>query len=221
MKGENRKYLISILSVFMAFLIASMAAITVAQTSSFAGNLKVGDEMRWNWWTDYTDDPEHKVVIEAEVLEIQEDAILVNLKWTNYDGDEVTHEGEWDVWKVTEENEYTCLYPASLAQKDWNLKTTTFTHKGQDYKALHRKSEGTERSSELWIDYGTGIYLYEKVIYKGEIWRLLELDYTNADLTEATSSGGGGCLGTLFIALFSATVFVSYSFLRNWKKKKP
>jgi hypothetical protein len=67
------------------------------------------------------------------------------------------------------------------------------------------------------VGYRTGVlFEYKGSNNQGESLETI-LVSTTADLTE---SGGGGCLGTMLIAMVSVVTLVSYSLIRYQKKKR-
>ena len=208
--GRNSKILISVISVFMIWLLASTATTTVA--AGEWGNLAVGDRMEWDtdatavmdegtWTLEFT--------TQMEILEINDGTVKAKMS-ISFGGSSFTS-------TETDDDFRPFLYSQSQLE---GASTENYNFDGTNYDAANIEYEETEDGTtwtmEVWVDTGTGV-LFEAVgdSDAGDSLEVM-LVSTTADLTEA----GGVCLGTILIALISVATMVSYSLVRYQKKKR-
>jgi len=207
MRGAVKKVLMGLFVVFLVFLIANTATTTVAD--AYWGNLQVGDEMTWQVKPYTVDSSEYQYKYKMEILEISGEYLTCEIETTiTLGGSEYTSS---KTQTVSPHGSY--LTPASEIT---GYQTETYTFAGSNYKAAYTTSTAGDLTIEKWWDYSTGIMFESRVTTsEGDVHKDVELLSTTADLTEA----GGGCLGTILIALVSVTTLVSYSVLRNKKQR--
>lgn len=197
MRGAVKKVIMGLFAVFMVCLIVSTATTTVT-AAAYWGTLKTGDEMRWQ-------SSQHGTVT-IKIVEVNDELISVELNGNARDIDPNGFYGPAG------------LMPWIYPKEDQGGSIQNYEFEGTSYKTYYTKTDHGDGSyGEIWMDFDSGI-LFEwsyteadgtKTVYE-------KLTYSTADMADA--SGGGGCLGTILIALVSVTAVVSYSVL--WKKKK-
>jgi len=220
--GRKSRILISILSVFMVCLLANMATTTLA-TGDW-GNLEAGDEMRWKHYMNPMSDPDHVLYQNVEILDISGTDVTIK-----YEGTYVDPPSSFTTSNTyTTKESFNFAYSQSYLQKlaadaeanpDWAWTTTEHEWNGKDYKTYYWKRTWGSIIYEHWYDQDTGITFEATMTYGGTTYLVLELLSTTANLTEAGIIAGY-CLGTLLIALVSVTTLISYSLVRNQKKKR-
>ncbi|WP_287585397.1 hypothetical protein [Candidatus Borrarchaeum sp.] len=215
MRILQKKYLISIIGVFLIVLVSSTASNSVADTDW--GNLKVNDEIRWD-----TSPPSPMVLYpsvsdEFKILEIRADDLKVdhtrvgekNDGTTETIIDEVTYMDSSELWPF--------IYPVSLIQSNDDVTIKTHKYEGVNYKAAYLEITEYGTVYKYWWDYDTGI-LFKHTFGESDTL-YFHLIYTNADLTERT--GRRFCLGTILIAFASVATLVSYNIKLYQKRKDP
>lgn len=192
MEIKHRKLLTSLLSLFMVCLIASMAT-TPVMTADW-GTLKAGDEMTWK-------DYETNETVKIKILEVNSE---LKVEKSYNDG---------------EPFETTGTRPWILSRTGLTSDTQNYEWQGNTYKAYHRKADQGDGSFvETWRDFDTGIlFKFQTISASEETTVLAELLSSTADMAEV-SGGGGGCLGTLLIAMVSVTAIVAYGLIRYRRK---
>jgi hypothetical protein len=204
----NKTKSFTLLTVFMVFLIASTSTTTVTAAPNW-GTLKAGDEMQWHstdWGT-----------ITIKVLNVEGKTITLEAK-TYFDKETYTLDADASMYDFSYISPW--LLPKSKISDDLRLGTQNYEWQGTTYKAYYEKSEfGDGSTDEDWYDFNTGILFESRFTdgTDGSIEVTSKLLSTNADLAEASSSGGGGCFGTIFITLVSVTTIISYAIRRYHK----
>lgn len=200
MKEITRKLFLSVLSLFLVYLIASTSTTTVTAAPNW-GTLSIGNEIQWQSNSYGT--------VEMKVLNVEGKTITLEV---TVSGDTNTHTLDADATS----SELTLAYVSpwlqskSYLEEDLRLPTQNYEFEGVSYNAYYSES------SRSYRDFNTGI-LFESKSSDGTITN--RLVSTNAYLAVSTISVG--CLGTLFIALFSVSTVISYSLVRFWKRKNP
>lgn len=204
MRGVTRKLLISVLSLFMVCLIASTSTTTVAAPGSW-GTLKAGDEIQW----------QSSIFGTVTIKVLNVDGDIITLEFTDKYGTE-TYNIDADESFI--EGDKQQIINWLIAKSDLtNRATKNYEWQGTTYKAYYTKHEYADGSKdEDWRDFNTGIIFESRFTdAEGNAEVDDKLISTNADLAES----GGGCLGTILIALVSITTVVTYS-LVSYRKKK-
>ena len=201
MREVHRKLLISLLAMFMVCLIVSTSTTTVTAEGEW-GTLKASDVMEWQS-TQY--DP---YVI--KILNVEGD--IITIEWQRG--------GSTFFWNVHPGSGLSGFYLGAQSYYR-GFRKTNYEWQNTIYKAYYSKSIDFDGSySEFWEDVNTGImFEWRDTDKDGSVVVRAKLISSSADMAEITS-GGGGCLGTLFIALFSVSTVFSYGFVRCWKRKK-
>lgn len=211
MRGVIRKITISILSLFMVYLMVSTSTTTVTAADGW-GTLKTGDEMQWQSLKFGT--------VKIKILNVEGATISLEL---NEGGSTETLTIE--ATDSISGSKMQAIAPNLIAveqEGDYSFTTKTYDFEGTTYQAFYSKTEYYDGAfSEWWYDTNTGI-LFElrRTEADDSVIAKEKLTSTTADLAEAAGGGvGGGCLGTILIAMFSVTTAVSYSLVRYRKKK--
>lgn len=188
--------------MFMVCLIVSTLTTTVTAEGEW-GTLKAGDIMEWQS-TQY--DP---YVI--KILNVEGD--IITIEWQRG--------GSTFVWNVHPGSGLSNFYLGAQGYYR-GFRKTNYEWQSTTYKAYYSKGIYHDGSySEFWEDVNTGImFEWRDTNDDGSVVVRAKLISSTADMAEITS-GGGGCLGTLFIALFSVSALISYSLMHFWKRKKP
>jgi len=215
MRILHKKYLISILGVFLIVLVSSTASNSVAETDW--GNLKVNDEIRWDIsppspMVTYPMVSEEFTILEIRADDLKVDHIKVgerNDGTTETLIDEITYMDSSELWPL--------IYPVSSIQSNEDIKIRTHRYEGVNCKAAYLEITEYSTFYRYWWDYDTGI-LFKRTFGESETLSY-HLFYTNADLTERT--GRRFCLGTILIAFASVATLVSYNIKLYQKRKKP
>lgn len=204
MGNTPKKVLVGLLSIFLVCLIVSTATTTVTAADSW-GTLKAGDEMQWQ--SDY------EGTVKIKILSV--DGVAMSIELTK-GGSKETITVNADV----DDSNRNKIRPWLSPLVTLTGQTQSYEWEGTTYQADYIKStSGSGRVSEFWKDKNTGIlFEWRATSTDGEVTVKEILTSTTADLAESGSGGGGGCLGTILIALFSVTTMVSYGLIRFRKK---
>ena len=194
---------------FCLLLVAANTTV-MAQDDDYWGDLTVGDKIQWEV-SGILSGIQVDADLEIRVLEITGKILRVNMSVNGLAGgfygfseeeSKLVYEDEISPW----------ILPASKIQsvggKDYEWKGTT-------YDAVYYYNSDSDGHVEIWVDKGTGI-LFELDFESAsnDVDATAKLEWTNATLKTK------GCLGTIFIALFTVTGLISYSTLKMIKKKK-
>ncbi|MFX1465837.1 MAG: hypothetical protein ACFFA5_05135 [Promethearchaeota archaeon] len=203
MRGVHRKLLISLLAMFVICLIVSPSTTIVTDKGEW-GTLKPGDVMEWQ-------STHYKPPYVIKILNVEGD--IITIEWQR--GASIF------VWKVHPGSDISNFYLHAQSYYS-GFKKTNYEWKNTTYKAYYSKHIYFDGSySEFWEDVNTGImFEWRDTDRKGRVFVRAKLISSTADMAEITS-GGVGCLGTLFVALFSVSSVFSYGLVRFWKRKKP
>jgi hypothetical protein len=188
MRGAVKKVLMGILAVFMACLIVSTATTTVTAEDGW-GTLKAGDEMQWH--------SNRYGTVKMKVINVEDETITLEVTVSGNTETEIL-DGDAPIYQYDLAYVSPWLLAKNRIETGYSWPTENYEWQGATYKAYYSESSRTYR------DFNTGI-LFETKSSDGTITD--QLVSTTADLAEA--SGGGGCLGTLLIALVSVTTVVS------------
>jgi hypothetical protein len=215
MRILHKKFLISIIGVFLIILVSSTASNSVADTDW--GNLKVNDEIRWNVSPPSPMVTYPSVSEEFKILEIRADDLKVDhiRVGERHDGttetiiDEITYMDSSELWPL--------IYPVSSMRSNEDIKIKTHKFEGVNYKAAYLEFAEYTTVYKYWWDYDTGI-LFKRTFGESDTLHY-HLISTNADLTERT--GRRFCIGTILIAFASVATLVSYNIKLYQKRKNP
>ncbi len=156
----TRNLLISSLGAFLMCLIASATTpVIFAEESNveeepYWGNLKVGDEMCWQWQCPspmvlYTTE-DYKL----EILEVRRDRLKVEYYSYMYnEGDPRIEKEERGIATLSSAKLWPLIYPVALMQENEDVEIKTYEYKGSTYIAAYLWVNATE----YWWDYSTGI----------------------------------------------------------------
>jgi hypothetical protein len=223
MKGKNSRLFIVIISVLMVCFIVSTAPTTVA--AGDWGTLKSDDRIEWKTYLEPVEDPSYVLYDEVEIISINGKDLTYKYNYTTVSDVDVA----FTLNGTRTDQEYiSYIYSQSYLQqmetdadadpnKSWT--TANYDWKGINYKTYHFKEKANDIPYESWIDQNTGIVFEIRFTMEGATYKITELLSTTAILTKAGILGGI-CLGTVLIALVSATTLISYSIIRNQKKKR-
>lgn len=178
--------------MFMFCLIVSTSTTTVTAEGQW-GTLKAGDILEWQstQWDPYV----------IKVLNVEGD--IITIEWQRG--------GSTFVWNVHPGSGLSGFYLRNQGYYR-GFRKTNYEWQNTTYKAYYSKSLYNDGSySEFWEDVNTGImFEWRDTEADGSVVVRAKLISSTADMAEITS-GGSGCLGTLFIALFSVSAVVSCS----------
>jgi hypothetical protein len=206
----NKKHRMFVTGILCFFLLLTVANATVmAQDDDYWGDLVVGDKMIWEV-SGILNDVQVDADLEIRVLEITGKMLTVNMSVSGLAGGfygfseeehKIVYEDESSPW----------ILPASKLKGQG---TTDYEWKGNTYEAIYGYSSDSNGHVEVWIEKSCGI-LFELDFESNSdnIDATARLDWTNATLKTK------GCLGTVFIALFTVAGLVSYSAIKLKKKK--
>ncbi|WP_287586304.1 hypothetical protein [Candidatus Borrarchaeum sp.] len=195
---------------FLCFCLLFMAANTaVMAQDDYWGDLVVGDKMIWEV-SGILNGVQVDADLEIRVLEITGKLLTINMSTSGLAGGfygfseeehKIVYEDEISPW----------ILPASKLKGQG---TTDYEWKGNTYEAVYGYSSDSNGHVEVWVEKSCGI-LFELDFESNSdnIDATARLDYTNATLKTK------GCLGTIFIALFTVAGLVSYSTIKLKKKE--
>ena len=193
----------------MVCLVFSTSVTTTVAALENWGTLKAGDKMQWQ--------SEMYGIVTMEILSVEGKTISLELTEGGSTHNRTIHADE----SLSDANMWG-VYPWLLCLEktdQFDFKTKTYEFENTTYQAYYSKTENpyTGRFWEDWRDTNTGLLFEDRTTEAdGTVTIDAKLISCTADLAEAT---GGGCLGTILIAMFSVSAVVSYSLVRYRKKK--
>ncbi|MFX1520950.1 MAG: hypothetical protein ACFFCD_13615 [Promethearchaeota archaeon] len=207
MKKKYRMMATGILCFCLLLLAANSTVI--AQDDDYWGDLAVGDKIQWEV-SGILNGVQVDADLEVRILEITGKILRVNMTISGLAGGFYGFTEE-ESKLVYEDDISPWILPAS---KIHNVGGKDYEWQGNTYDAVYYYNSDSDGHVEIWVDKGTGImFALDYESNSNNVDATAKLQWTNASLKTK------GCLGTIFIALFTVVSLVSYSAIKIKKKK--